>query len=341
MVAKAFAAGRVGRPRIGLMASRGDPFRLSSPQVFLVRMVVFLILVGFVALILYRQIRTAFLANPALNGLIFGVALIGVILGLRQVTRLFREVRWVNALRRPGVDVAPPVLLAPLTSVIRPGAPERTISTLTLRAVLDAVGSRLDESRELARYLTGLLIFLGLLGTFWGLLQTVGAISGVIQSMQVTGDAGTMFDDLKNGLAAPIAGMSVSFTSSLFGLSGSLVLGFLDLQAGQAQNRFFTELEDNLSNYTMEASGESLEAGVVALPSSLQAALDKIASITDQSSNRAATAAMANLAEGIQGLVQHMRSEQQLIRDWVETQSSQSNETRRLLERVLREKEMR
>ena len=323
------------------MASRGDPFRLSSPQVFLVRMVVFLILVGFVGLILYRQIRTAFLANPALNGLIFGVALIGVILGLRQVIRLFREVRWVNALRRPGTDVPTPVLLAPLTTVIRPGEPNRAISTLTLRAVLDAVGSRLDESRELARYLTGLLIFLGLLGTFWGLLETVGSISGVIQSMQVTGDAGAMFDDLKNGLAAPIAGMSVSFTSSLFGLSGSLVLGFLDLQAGQAQNRFFTELEDNLSNFTTEASGADPEAAAVALPPGLQAALDKIAASTDQSNNRAATAAMANLAEGIQGLVQHMRSEQQLIRDWVETQSSQSNETRRLLERVLREKEMR
>ena len=323
------------------MASRGDPFRLSSPQVFLVRMVVFLILVGFVALILYRQIKTAFLANPALNGLIFGVAVIGIILGLRQVIRLFREVRWVNALRRPGADVPAPILLAPLTTVIRPDTLDRSISTLTLRAVLDAVGSRLDESRELARYLTGLLIFLGLLGTFWGLLETVGSISGVIQSMQVTGDAGTMFDDLKNGLAAPIAGMSVSFTSSLFGLSGSLVLGFLDLQAGQAQNRFFTELEDNLSNYTTEAGGGTGEAAAVALPSGLQAALDKIAAGTDQSSSRAATAAMANLAEGIQGLVQHMRSEQQLIRDWVETQSSQSNETRRLLERVLREKEMR
>ena len=323
------------------MASRGDPFRLSPPRVFLVRMVVFLILVGFVALILYRQIRTAFLANPALNGLIFGVAVVGVILGLRQVIRLFREVRWVNALHKPGTDVPPPVLLAPLTTVIRPGMAERTVSTLTLRAVLDAVGSRLDESRDLARYLTGLLIFLGLLGTFWGLLETVGSISGVIGSMQVTGDAGTMFDDLKNGLAAPIAGMSVSFTSSLFGLSGSLVLGFLDLQAGQAQNRFFTELEDNLSNYTTEAAGEGADAAAMTLPAGLQGALDKIAQGVEGASNRAATVAMANLAEGIQGLVQHMRSEQQLIRDWVETQSSQSNETRRLLERVLREKEMR
>ena len=299
----------------------------------------FLILVGFVGLILYRQIQTAFLANPALNGLIFGVAVIGVILGLRQVVRLFREVRWVNALRLPSATAPTPILLAPLATVFKQGAHDATISTLTLRAILDAVGSRLDESRELARYLTGLLIFLGLLGTFWGLLQTVGSISTVIQSMQVTGDAGAMFDDLKNGLAAPISGMSVSFTSSLFGLSGSLVLGFLDLQAGQAQNRFFTELEDNLSTLTTEAAGG--DSGVAAMPPGIQVALDKIAASADQSNSRAATAAMATLAEGIQGLVQHMRSEQQLIRDWVEAQSTQSNETRRLLERMVREKELR
>ena len=323
------------------MASNGDPLRLSSPRVFLLRMIVFLILVGFVALILYRQIASAFMANPALNSLIFGVLLVGVILGLRQVVRLFREVRWVNSIRNPGARVNPPVLLAPVATVFGPETSNRTVSTLTLRAVLDSVGSRLDESRELARYLTGLLIFLGLLGTFWGLLETVGSIANVIKSMQVTGDAGAMFDDLKNGLAAPIAGMSVSFTSSLFGLAGSLVLGFLDLQAGQAQNRFFTELEDNLSVQTVDAGLEAEQNGTVRLPAALQSALDKIAASTDQSNSRAATVAMANLAEGIQGLVQHMRSEQQLIRDWVEAQATQSNETRRLLERIAREQELR
>ena len=322
------------------MASNGDPLRLSSPRIFLVRIVVFLILVGFVALILYRQISTAFMANPALNALIFLVLLVGIILGLRQVVRLFREVRWVNGMRQPSIDAPTPILLAPVATVFGPMPETKSISTLTLRALLDSVGSRLDESRELARYLTGLLIFLGLLGTFWGLLETVGSIANVIRSMQVTGDAGAMFDDLKNGLAAPIAGMSVSFTSSLFGLAGSLVLGFLDLQAGQAQNRFFTELEDNLSTMTSDApTGD--QAATVALPAGLQTALEKIAAGSDQSNARAATVAMANLAEGIQGLVQHMRSEQQLIRDWVEAQATQSNETRRLLERLTREKELR
>ncbi|HYP57753.1 MAG TPA: flagellar motor protein MotA, partial [Beijerinckia sp.] len=205
-----------------------DRLKLSSPRIFLVRMLVFLILTGFIALILYRQIAIAFMANPGLNGLIAGLLLIGIVLGLRQVVRLFREVHWVNALTRGQKDkVKPPILLAPMATLLgeKPfGAP---ISTLTLRAILDSVGTRLDEARDIARYLTGLLIFLGLLGTFWGLLETVGSIGGVIKSMQTGSDATVMFDDLKNGLSAPLAGMSISFTSSLFGLAGSLVLGFL------------------------------------------------------------------------------------------------------------------
>lgn len=136
------------------MASSADPLRLSSPRVFLLRIVVFLILVGFVALILNRQIAVAFLANPALNALIFGVLAVGIILGLRQVTRLFREVRWVNRMRLASSDAPAPILLAPMATILGQEAGTRTISTLTLRAILDSVGSRLDESRELARYLT-------------------------------------------------------------------------------------------------------------------------------------------------------------------------------------------
>jgi hypothetical protein len=325
------------------MAQANQSLKLSSPHVFLLRMVVFLILAGFVALILYRQIAIAFMANPGLNGLILGVLLIGTILGLRQVIRLLPEIRWANSLvgaAKPGRK--PPVLLAPMASTFGEGNGFRHISTLTLRALLDSVGTRLDESREIARYLTGLLIFLGLLGTFWGLLQTVGSISGVIKSMGGSGDAAVMFDDLKNGLSAPIAGMSVSFTSSLFGLAGSLVLGFLDLQAGQAQNRFYNELEDLLSASSAELGAEAvLGPPPTAIPADLRSALDKIAASADQSNSRAATVAMANLAEGIQGLVLHMRSEQQLIRDWVEAQASRDGEIRNLLERLAAERELR
>jgi uncharacterized protein YneF (UPF0154 family) len=327
------------------MATRTDPFRLSSPRIFLVRMAVFLILAGFVVLILNQQIARAFMANPPLNGLILGVLLVGIVLGLRQVFRLFPEIRWANSVNNPQAPAAkPPVLLAPVATFLadRFSAETPSISTVTLRAMLDSVGTRLDESREIARYLTGLLIFLGLLGTFWGLLETVGSIAGVIRNMTSGSDSSVMFDDLKNGLAAPIAGMSVSFTSSLFGLAGSLVLGFLDLQAGQAQNRFYNQLEDKLSTFATDLPTEILPgSGTALLPAEVRVALDRIALGADQSSNRAATAAMANLAEGIQSLVQHMRGEQQMIRDWVEGQADQNKEMRRLLERIARETESR
>jgi hypothetical protein len=317
------------------MATDADPYRLSSPRIFLARMIIFLILVGFVALILNRQIKIAFLANPGLNGLIALVLLIGIGLGIRQVARLFREVRWVNALPRgDAANVPQPVLLAPMATLLGSGKPRTSISTHTLRTILDSVGTRLDEAREVARYLTGLLIFLGLLGTFWGLLETVGSIGGVIKSMQTGADAAVMFDDLKNGLSAPIAGMSISFTSSLFGLAGSLVLGFLDLQAGQAQNRFYNELEDKLTANTLtDTTSAAAFSGQDGAILDLKAAIDKIASAGDQSHARATSIAIANLADGIQNLVHHMRSEQQMIRDWVEAQAAQNQEIKGLLKR--------
>jgi hypothetical protein len=305
---------------------------MTPPRVFLARMTVFLLLAGFVALILYRQVTTAFMANPGLNALILFVLLVGIVITVTQVARLFPEARWVNELEA-GAPARAPVLLAPVAAILGGGSGGRAISTTTLRAVLDSIGSRLDESREIGRYITGLLVFLGLLGTFWGLLETVGSIGTVIKSMQTGGDAAVMFDDLKNGLAAPIAGMSISFTSSLFGLAGSLVVGFLDLQAGQAQNRFYTELEDILSTRVVDASGIAAAIGSLPQPGAAASAPTE--------SNRATTAAMANLAEGIQGLVQHMRKEQQMIRDWVEAQAEQQKDIKKLLERLSSETEAR
>jgi hypothetical protein len=317
------------------MAADSDLSRLSSPRIFLVRMIVFLILVGFVALILHRQIQTAFMANPGLNGLIGGVLAIGIILALRQVTLLFREISWANSLGTSR-EAKPPILLAPMATLLGDRSGGRAISMVTLRAILDSVGTRLDENRDILRYMTGLLIFLGLLGTFWGLLETVGSIGGVINSMQTGSDAAVMFDDLKNGLSKPLAGMSISFTSSLFGLAGSLVLGFLDLQAGQAQNRFYRELEDRLSASTADVSPDSATTGLTA---DVRTALDRISTTAEVSGSRATSVAIANLAEGIQGLVQHMRSEQQLIRDWVEAQAAQQRDIKRLLERLASETE--
>ncbi len=313
---------------------RGDDGRrLTYPVIYLVRMLVFLILAGFCVLILNRQIATAFMANPGLNGLILGVLTFGILLGLRQVIRLFREVKWANAfLLGDARDVRRPVLLAPVAQFFRDKATDGA-APMPLRTVLDIVGARLDKSRDTARYLTGLLIFLGLLGTFWGLIATVGSIGGVIKSMQTGSDAGVMFDDLKNGLSAPIAGMSISFTSSLFGLAGSLVLGFLDLQAGQAQNRFYTELEDNLTATPIALPAEIAPA-YAGLPADVRAALDKIAASVDQSQAKATSVAVANLADGVQSLVQHMRAEQQIIRDWVEAQAEQSREVKTVLQQL-------
>src|SRR5262245_64522927 len=225
--------------------------KLSSPRIFLVRMLVFRVLCALVMVVLYKQIIVAFFANPGLNALIGGVLLIGIILSFRQVIRLYPEVAWVNNFRiaDPGLAIdRRPRLLAPMAAIL---GGERTgrmsISQQTMRHLLDSIATRLDEARDISRYMTGLLVFLGLLGTFWGLIETVGSVGIEIQGLKASGDSGSMFDSLRDGLAAPLSGMGISFSSSLFGLAGSLVLGFLDLQMSQAQGRFYTQLEDWLS----------------------------------------------------------------------------------------------
>jgi hypothetical protein len=322
------------------MAPELDPLKLSSPRIFLVRMLVFLILCALVLVVLYKQIVFAFMANPGLNGLIVAALVIGILLAFRQVIRLFPEVNWVNSFRLadPGLAVErPPVLLAPMAALLGDRMGRMAISSTMMRGILDSIATRLDEARDLSRYMTGLLIFLGLLGTFWGLIDTVGSVGRVIQSLQVGGDAGAVFDALKEGLAAPLGGMGISFSSSLFGLAGSLVLGFLDLQSSQAQNRFYTELEDWLSTTVRDAGGETGTSAPM-VSGDLKGMLDRVKeALAEGGSSRPATTAMANLAEAIQGLVQHMRTEQQMIRDWVDSQAEQHREIRRLLEILVRE----
>jgi hypothetical protein len=301
-------------------------------------MAVFLILTGFLAFILQRQIRDAFLANPGLNGVILAVLFIGIVLALRQVGRLFREVRWVNGLRTGEGSPKPPVLLGPMAAMLVHHGDRPTLSLAATRSLLDSLSARLDESRELVRYLAGLLVFLGLLGTFYGLIDTVGSVGRIISSLRTGSESGVLFDELKSSLAAPLAGMGVAFSSSLFGLAGSLVLGFLDLQAGQAQNRFYTELEDWLATWTADEPPAAVGGGG-ALPGDVAAALARLtAALNEGAGGRGATQAMANLAEGIQGLVQHMRAEQQMIRDWVEAQAARERELKQVLERLSRER---
>jgi hypothetical protein len=313
--------------------------KLSTPRIFLVRMLVFLVLCALLMVVLYKQIVVAFFANPGLNALIGVVLLIGTILCFRQVIRLYPEVAWVNNFRiaDPGLaaERQHPRLLAPMAAILGGERTGRmTITQQTMRHLLDSIATRLDEARDISRYMTGLLVFLGLLGTFWGLIETVGSVGKVIDGLKVGGDAGALFDTLKEGLAAPLGGMGISFSSSLFGLAGSLILGFLDLQSSQAQNRFYTDLEDWLASTVRGYSAEASAGG------ELQTAIERLrATMEEGGASRGTTAAMANLAEAIQGLVAHMRSEQQMIREWADGQGEQSREIKKLLERIARQPE--
>ncbi|MCB1447084.1 MAG: MotA/TolQ/ExbB proton channel family protein [Rhizobiaceae bacterium] len=315
--------------------------KLSSPMSYFWTMVIFLILAGFTGAILFRQAREAFLANPGLNGLILGVAAVGILLAFNHVLALRPEVRWFNSFRAAGsADKVgrDPVLLAPMRALMS-SSQTGALSTAALRSILDSIATRLDEQRDITRYLTGLLVFLGLLGTFWGLLGTIGSINTVIQGLDPgTGQSADILNTLKESLSAPLTGMGTAFSSSLFGLSGSLVLGFLDLQAGRAQNRFYTELENWLSSVTDVSHDFAPAVARVAATGSTEefkALAEQLTKLTQEGGgNPRSTAAMASLAEGIQGLVRNMRTEQQMLRDWIEAQQEESKALRRTLDQL-------
>jgi hypothetical protein len=250
---------------------------------YVARAALFLALVALVVGALGEVVLRAFLHNPLLNGLILAILALGIAYNLRRMVQLWPERRWIEAFRagRPGyAPASAPRLVAPIAQAL--GEPERrgraTFSALSIRYLLDSIQARLDESREIARYMTGLMIFLGLLGTFWGLLESIGAVGGVITGLAVGGDAAQLFEQMKEGLARPLAGMGTAFSASLFGLAGSLVLGFLDLQAGQAQNAFTNELEEWLASMARLAGAElSGEAGGPPIPVYVQALLEQTA----------------------------------------------------------------
>lgn len=320
-----------------------DPYHLASPFIYLVKIIIFLVIVGLVGLILANTIITFFWANPFINSLIALTLIIGIALSFRQVIRLFPEIKWVNSLQDGQMPPTQPVLLAPVAGLLRDRLGEAVITPSSMRSILDSVGNRLDEAKDTSRYLTGLLVFLGLLGTFYGLLETVTAVGSAISALDATqSDAASMFANLKDGLTAPLAGMGTAFSSSLFGLSGSLVLGFLDLQSSQAQNAFYTDLEDWMTSMTeldhpvtaMQASGLGLSGG------EMQAMFDQLGS-TMQSTNSSQNAirAMAELARGIDGLVKHIRAEQDDLRKHIIEQGETNRRLRDLMEAMLRDGE--
>ncbi|WP_434618252.1 flagellar motor protein MotA [Azospirillum sp. B2RO_4] len=300
---------------------------MTRPERFLTRMILFLVVVGAVCGLLFPALRSAFLNNAPLNSVILATLLAGIAFIFRQVLMLRPEVAWLEQYQS---GVAPaslqePVLLAPMARMLGERRGRLTLSALSMRSLLDGIASRLDESRELSRYLIGLLIFLGLLGTFWGLLHTVQSVGNVIGSLSVQGgDVGSMFSRLQQGLEAPLVGMGTAFSSSLFGLAGSLVLGFLELQASQAHNRFFQDLEDWLSSATRLSSGAAggLESGDHSASAYLTALLEQTAENLDslqrtvataEEGRRAANANLMALTERLSSLTDHMRAEQQLL----------------------------
>ena len=257
---------------------------MSSPQRFINRMIVFLVVSAAAAGTAYEILFRIFMYNPVLNGFILAVLLVGIVYIFRRVFVLKPEIRWIEAFRtsKPGFSLqAAPRLLAPVAAAL--GEQERrgrfVLPAMSARYLLDSISARLDESRDISRYQVGLLIFLGLLGTFWGLLDTIGSVSQVINGLSVgQGDLVTMFEELKAGLAAPMGGMGTAFGSSLFGLAGSLVLGFLDLQANQAQNSFYNDVEEWFSGLTRLIGAEPLFTGSdVSIPAYVQALLEQTA----------------------------------------------------------------
>jgi len=307
---------------------------MTSPRRYLTRMIVFVLAVAAVAGALYEPLLGAFYANPALNGLIVGVLVLGIAYSFRQVMTLRREVNWIVNVRtgRPGISVqAAPRLLAPLAAILGEQTRRFRLSALALRSLLDGIAARLDEQRDIARYTIGLLIFLGLLGTFWGLLQTIDSVGGVIAGLSVGGssDLNAVFTDLKAGLQAPLVGMGTAFSSSLFGLAGSLVLGFLELQASQAQNRFFNDLEDWLAGQTRLSGGGAGVDQDQAIPAYVQALLEQTADSLEslqrtidrgEESRISANQSMAVLAENLSALTDQMRAEQALMAQLAEGQ---------------------
>lgn len=256
------------------MARRDDSdyFRMTRPSRYAAGMVLFLIIASLIAAAVFDRIVQAFDANVFLNGLILGVLVVGIIYTFAQVFRLTPSVHWLENFRMddhgaPGRigshhDYAPPELVAPMAAMLRDRSGPTSLSATALGSILDSIGSRLDESREISRYMIGLLVFLGLLGTFWGLLQTITAVSESIRALTpAAGASQSVFEELIAGLEAPLSGMAIAFSSSLFGLSGSLILGFLDLRAGQAQNRFYNELEEYLSTRTQVSTDGGSPSG--------------------------------------------------------------------------------
>ena len=315
---------------------------MTRPTRYLAWMAAGLIAVAVLAALLHTQLYDAYRHNPALNFGIVIVFFIGTFYIFWQVWRINREISWIERFRTgqlESTNYRPPRLLAPMAAMIGARKGKLSLSALSLRSLLDGINARLDESHDIARYFIGLMVFLGLLGTFWGLLQTIGGVADTLSTISVTGDANDLFNQLKAGLQSPLAGMGTAFSSSLLGLAGSLVLGFLQLQASQAHNRFFNELEDWLSGMTRLSGGGPVGDAEQSVPAYIQALLEQTADSLEnlqrtmsrgEESRIQANNNLQGLVERLGTLTDQMRTEQQLMMKLAETQ----NEIRPMLARL-------
>jgi len=322
---------------------------MSKPGRFILNMAIFLVIVAMVAVLIWPTIQTAVLTNVFLNSLIIGVFLFGILFCFLQVLRLYPEIRWINDFRiaDPGLaQGAQPKLLSPMANMLRDRTGALSLNATSMRSLMDSIGSRLDEARDTGRYLVGLLVFLGLLGTFWGLLNTISSVGAAIGALNAdSANSNIMFQELKDGLAAPLKGMGTAFSASLLGLSGSLILGFLELQASHANMRFYNELEEWLSGITELSPAGGGAGGSDIMNRQLATVLyDVQHAVAELNSRLAAQSGTAlttgggagedtvrSLANGVDQLVRQMRVEQKVVREWVDEQSAQQSEVTAVL----------
>ena len=221
---------------------------------YILRIILFLVLISSLLYLFIEKLKNFYLTNQTLNSIIIFIITVGIIYILRQTLLLKNEYNWLiksTSSKQPSkLSVKSPNLLKYLDTFLKEHSGKFIFSQSAMKTIMESLDGRLTESREISRYLIGLTIFLGLLGTFWGLLETINSVGITVSSLNFSEDTQRLFKVLKQGLEEPLSGMGTAFSSSLFGLGGSLILGFLDLQSSQAQNRFYNEVEEKLSQHT-------------------------------------------------------------------------------------------
>lgn len=311
---------------------------------YLTRMGLFLAAVVVAAVFMGKVLFDAFQHNPALNGVIFGTLILGIVFVVRQTLMLRPEISWLEGYQRnQSVQSVEVKLLAPMAAMLGERKARLSISPSAARTLLDSIGARLDEGRDIARYMIGLLILLGLLGTFWGLIKTVGSVGDVVGKLSFGGgDPVAAFEDLKRGLSTPLGAMGTAFSSSLFGLAGSLILGFIDLQSGAAQNRFYNELEEWLAGITRVGSGP-IGDGDQTVPAYIQALLEQTADSLEslqrtmakgEESRISANQALASLSDRLGAFTDQAKTEQHLLVKLAEGQMALKPVLDRLADRL-------